>query len=747
MIWAVTAAVAAIAALQSLRAVMYARATRAAQEASARAAVRADLADLTLAREASAALRVTPAGTVVTCGTVPADVFAAIAAPQPTPLGRAVTALLEAGTSFRHPIAPAGAPAILVGTLEGGHPTLFVEPATHPIRTAAAGPVAARLEQLLAAAPHPVWLATEAGDRVWANAAYARAVGGGDGDAAAVAAEPLLDANAAAQLAERTRHGVAHERVQTVVGGARRTFEVTADQRDATVAALAIDVSDTAHQLAAQARTLESHAATFDRLATAIAIYGPDRRLTFTNAAFQTLWDLPPALLEQAPPEERILDHLRAERRLPETADARAWKREQLRIYDTREGFERWWHLPDGQSLRVIANAGSDGGVTTIYENVTEQLVLERNYNALSRVQAEIIDNLGEGIASFGPDGLLRLANPAFWSLTDVPPAEIGDHVRTIAASASGRAAFAWAELSRRVTGLTDHRTPVSGRIEQASGRVLDYAFTPLPDGSTLATIADVTDTVNVARALTDRNGALIAADRLKNAFIEHVSYELRSPLNTIIGFTQLLERPETGALTDRQRDYASYIFTSSEALLVIIDGILDLASIDAGIMELSIAPVDVREELRQVLDGLKNRIAEKDLDIAVEVAPGAETFDGDALRVRQIVFNLLSNAVSHSPQAGGVTVAARRDGDYVALSVRDRGPGISAAKAEAVFERFTTSSQSGRRGGVGLGLSLVKSFVELHGGTVAVAPVVGPGAELVVRFPRTSAATVANAA
>ncbi len=294
-----------------------------------------------------------------------------------------------------------------------------------------------------------------------------------------------------------------------------------------------------------------------------------------------------------------------------------------------------------------------------------------------------------------------------------------------------------WDKLIGQVTGLTEYRVTEKGRVECADGRVLDYSFNPLPDGSTLATFADVTDTVNVARALLDRNNALEAADKLKNAFIEHVSYELRSPLNTIIGFTQLLNRPETGPLTPRQSEYASYVSTSSEALLVIIDGILDLATIDAGIMELGIAPVDVNAALAQVTEGLQDRIAEQSLALQIHIAPDAAEFEGDAQRVRQVLFNLMSNAVAHAPEGSEITVEGRGEGDFVAISVRDRGLGIAKDKAEAVFERFMTTGAQGRRGGVGLGLALVKSFVELHGGTVAVDPVEGPGAAVVVRFPR----------
>ncbi len=747
--WAVTAAASALAGIVVARARL---ATRAADRAVAdRATIDAQiaLADLALARGALGAARITPCGETIRCGDVPAEVVAALsgsgalaaAAAETRRTGepfRIDTSDLDISGRFQGDGEGADAPRIISGSLEGGHLTIFVEPAPE-VGVDAPNDPTGRLRALIAAAPYPAWVEGETGAMVWSNPSYARAVG----SAASIskdAGDSLLDANARAQLGAGTTAGPVHERVQTVVAGERRHLDVSAELREGTLAALAVDVTDTVQAMSVQARALESHAATFDLLATAIAIYGPDRRLVFHNAALQRLFELDGAFLDQTPFEDQVLDRLRAERRLPETADFKAWKRDQLKGYETRESFERWWHLPDGQTLRVVANPGADGGVTYVYENVTQQLALERQYNALSRVQAETIDNLGEGIASFGPDGLLRLANPAFWTLTDTPQVEIGEHVNTIAAQAPEGEAGIWAALTERVTGLTDHRTPTGGRMERASGRTLDYAFSPLPDGSTLATFSDVTDSVNIAKALVDRNNALVEADRLKNAFIEHVSYELRSPLNSIIGFTQLLTRPETGDLSPKQRDYANFVLTSSEALLVIIDGVLDLASIDAGVMELTIGPVDVTATLRQVLDGLKDRIVEAALDVQLDLADDARVFAGDEMRVRQVLFNLVSNAVSHSPQGGAVTVASRRDGDYVALSVRDYGPGISEDNAEAVFERFNTSGSHGRRRGVGLGLSLVKSFVELHGGTVSVAPTGGPGAELVVRFPRQQA-------
>ena len=137
------------------------------------------------------------------------------------------------------------------------------------------------------------------------------------------------------------------------------------------------------------------------------------------------------------------------------------------------------------------------------------------------------------------------------------------------------------------IVGLNEHRESRSARIARNDGLTLDCAALPLPDGATLLTSLDVTASANVERALTERNQALVAAEKLRNDFVNHVSYELRTPLTNIIGFTQLLAAGGVGPLNPKQLEYAGFITNSSHALLAIIDDILDLASIDAGALEL----------------------------------------------------------------------------------------------------------------------------------------------------------------
>src|SRR5207245_1717418 len=192
--------------------------------------------------------------------------------------------------------------------------------------------------------------------------------------------------------------------------------------------------------------------------------------------------------------------------------------------------------------------------------------------------------------------------------------------------------------LRGAVTGL-EHRQPVAVRLERSDGCVVDCATVPLPDGATLITFQDITDTVNVERALRERNDALEAADNLKSDFVHHVSYELRSPLTNIIGFAQLLNEPATGALTDKQREYLGYITASSAALLAIINDILDLATIDAGAMALNLVPVDIRATMEAAAEGVRDRLAEHDLTLDIRAAAGIGSFTGDERRIRQILY------------------------------------------------------------------------------------------------------------
>ena len=604
---------------------------------------------------------------------------------------------------------------------------------------------------MLASAPMPIWLRDKEGALVWVNAAYATAVEAKDDSEAVAHGLELLDTNGRQTIiGAHATHPIFTKRLPAIVAGSRRIFDVADIASDVGSAGIAVDVTEVEAAQAALRREVDFNARTLDQLQTAVAVFGPDRRLKSYNAAYRALFGLDAAFLESAPEETAILDLLRTARKLPEQADFRSWRSDLFAAYRTMEAREQWWHMPDGQTLRVIANPHPQGGATWVYENVTERLDLESRYNALVSVQGETLDHLSEGVAVFGSDGRLRLHNPSFAAVWALDPALLArrPHVAEIVAACRrpGDDEAMWRRFTACVAGLEENRASISGRMERPDRRVVDYATVPLPDGQTMVTFVDVTDSVQVERALVDRNEALEAADSLKNAFIHHVSYELRSPLTNIIGFAQLMSDARVGPLNEKQREYTGYIISSSASLLAIVNDILDLSTIDAGIMGLDLAEVDVAATVAAAVDSVADRLHESRVRLETNVARDVGGLVADEKRVRQILFNLLSNALDFSHEGGSIRVSAARVGGFIEFTVADDGAGIPSSFIDSAFDRFASLPRGQRRGGVGLGLSIVKSFVNLHGGTVEITSEDGRGTTAKVRLPIRPALDVAAA-
>ncbi|MCK0207494.1 PAS-domain containing protein [Starkeya koreensis] len=596
------------------------------------------------------------------------------------------------------------------------------------------------LRTLLDALPAPVWVGDEDGRLRWSNAAYAHAVEARDGRDAAVRDLFLLDRQSREQA--KKAHGDAlpfKSRLPVVVAGSRRVLDVLEVPTGGGAAGIALDATEAESVRAELAHVVGAHRRTLDQLATAVAIFGADRRLVFHNAAYAGLFELDPAFLDDRPDDGAVLDRLRAARRLPEQADFRVWREDLHAAYRAIEPREHWWHLPGGRTLRVVTAPNPEGGVTYLFDEVTERLALESRYISLTRIQSETLDALAEAVAVFGSDGRLGLFNSAFrrlWHL-DAAMLDARPHVDNVAQACRRLTtdAAVWGRLSAAVTGI-EARVPTEFRMERNDGAIIDGSTQPLPDGGTLVTLRDVTDTAQVERALVERNDALVAADHLKSTFVSHVSYELRSPLTTIIGFAQLLDDTGVGPLNPKQRAYVNHITESSAALLAIINDILDLATIDAGAMTLDLAEVDVRAAMEAAAEGVRDRLAEGDIRLSIELQNAAGSFRADAKRVRQILYNLLSNAVGFAPDGSAVTLSAERHEDKVVFRVRDHGPGIPPEIGTRVFDRFESHTAGSRHRGVGLGLSIVRSLVALHGGTVSIGPAQGGGTLVTCTFP-----------
>jgi signal transduction histidine kinase len=596
------------------------------------------------------------------------------------------------------------------------------------------------LRTLIEALPQPAWARDVAGSLVFVNAAYARAVEAKDsGDALARELE-LLNRSAREDASRARAAGLPYAaRVPAIIAGARRSFDVLDVPTRKGSAGIGIDATEAETMRAAVQRLGEAHRRTLDELATGVAIFAADQRLTFYNTAYRSLWELDAGFLDQGPTDSAVLDRLRAARLLPEEQDFRQWKAALHEAYRATEAKEHAWHLPDGRTLRVVTTPNPQGGVTYLFDDVTERLQLVRRYDALIRVQGETLDNLAEAIAVFGSDGRLRLHNPAFARMWRLEPAALADRPHIEAVIERCRPLYRDDALWQRLRGAAtaiEGRDSVTGRLERRDGSVVDLMTVPLPDGATLVAFLDVTDTVNVERVLRERNEALEAADRLKVDFVHHVSYELRSPLTNIIGFAHFLGEPSTGPLNAKQREYLGYINTSTNALLAIINDILDLATIDAGAMRLNLNEVDIRQTMSAAAEGIRDRLVKDGLVLDIRAASNIGSFVADERRVRQILFNLLANAVGFSPPGATIVLAAERRPEAIVFAVTDSGPGIPPEVQDRVFDWFETHPLGSQHRGAGLGLSIVRSFVELHGGTVTLDSAIGRGTTVTCSFP-----------
>ncbi len=257
----------------------------------------------------------------------------------------------------------------------------------------------------------------------------------------------------------------------------------------------------------------------------------------------------------------------------------------------------------------------------------------------------------------------------------------------------------------------------------------------------------------SLERRVTERTAQLEQANRAKTDFLANMSHELRTPLNAVIGFSQVLKDGLAGDLTRQQESFATDIHEAGRHLLSLINDVLDLSKVEAGVQTLDLAATDVADLLRSTINIVRESAHAHGIRLEVEISVGVGILQVDARKLRQIAFNLLSNAVKFTPDGGTVRLFASRCGrdglqapadvparvlplppgewrEFVEIAVSDTGPGIPADKLALLFEPFVQldASSTRRHAGTGLGLALTRRLAELHGGTVGVTSDAGRG-------------------
>ncbi len=518
---------------------------------------------------------------------------------------------------------------------------------------------------------------------------------------------------------------------------------------EAGLGGIAIDITKLDKAQEDLRRHQSAYRTTLNQMPSAVAVFSVNQQLDYYNQAFLELWKLDDAELRTRPYHGEILDKLHHNSRLPAYADYGKWKEEQLTLYTESQldgrsidgaAPDEIWSLPNGKTLRVARQRHPLGGVVLIFEDITENLRLETNFNTQISVQRATLNNLAEGVAVFASDGKLRLYNRAFQKMWQFDPVELSEQpdfeiLSTQFSQLAVEQTDAWQNLKGRITSFApEDRVPIThAEVPLKDGRTFAYATAPLPDGATLLTFLDVTDSREREKELQERNEWLETADRIKTKFVNHISYNLRNPLNTIIGFAEMLETEMFGTLNDRQKDYAASILSASNHLLDLINDIIDLAAIDAGKLDLEVAKINVAKTLENAATYAALKAEDSAIGLKLDIDEDVGSMIADEKRIKQVLFNLLANAFAFTDEGGEVVLGASRDGNTIRLWVQDTGRGVSPEDQAKAFDRFESR---GPGAGAGLGLSLVKSFVELHGGWVRLSSREGGGTLISCHLP-----------
>jgi signal transduction histidine kinase len=569
-------------------------------------------------------------------------------------------------------------------------------------------------------ASFPAWRTDSQGALLWANAAYLGAVEAKDIDDARsrdLALDPKArkDARAAA-------NGTSSVQTRAItIDGKRRTLRIKLFPAPDGASGVGFDVTDEVESRDALAREAKAHGETLNHLTDAVAVFDATRRLTTHNRAFANLWGLDEAWLNDGPNHGEWLDRLRQSARIAATRDFGVWKAKELSYYQEAGLIpDETWTLPDGRILRVARQRQPSGGLLMLFEDISDKMGLQARYKTLIEVQRATLDKLGEAVAVFTADGKLSLANAAFARIWDIEPAFLNampefDLLVEQARRQHPDPVF-WSDLKARISDPSPQaRQDMQGEFECTNGTILLWLTRPLPDGATLAAFGDVTAARKVESVLRNQADAFRDADRLKTEFVRNVSYQLRTPLTTIGGYSELLAAGVGGTLTPTQAEYLGAIGSASSQLEKLIENILDLAMIDAGQMSLDLGDVNLSDALEVTAEIARTTSGDNQVKVVVECDENAGVIRADNARIRQILFNLVSNALRVTTKGDTITIGARRFEDSVRIWVSDTGPGIDTSRQASAFEGF---GDGDRRAGVSL--ALVKRFVELHGGWVA---------------------------
>jgi signal transduction histidine kinase len=369
---------------------------------------------------------------------------------------------------------------------------------------------------------------------------------------------------------------------------------------------------------------------------------------------------------------------------------------------------------------------------------------LRRRRCAEARLLQSTLENIGEGLSVFDSRGRLIAWNSRFCELLELPPdLTAGAQLRDVLMLQAVRGDFGGDDPSAEVAKRLERfyrDVPTTKERVTPRGRVLQISRRAMPDGAVVSVYSDITDLKASERKLIQARSQAEMANRAKSEFLANMNHELRTPLNAIIGFSEIIAHELFGPMgNEKYLDYMKDIHKSSLHLLAIIKDILDMSKIEAGKLEFSKEPLNLRNVIGEVIRMMRELAESRSIELVPKYLEEEVEIWADELAMKQIFLNLLSNAIKFSRVGGKVCIRIVADRpDLAIIEFQDHGIGMNEEEQERALLPFGQAKPSTTRnyGGTGLGLPITKGLIEAHGGKLAIESRTGHGTIVRVSLP-----------
>ena len=576
-------------------------------------------------------------------------------------------------------------------------------------------------EDLVRVSPYPFWIENSKGDILWANAAYQNLGTTSD----------EMRINDLTKFVVSIKDLEANSKIVNInLHGTQKKFMFQGEKIKEDSALLkeflgeelyfgfAQDVTEQLKYKQDLRRLVGGQTQIFESVNTGVAIYGPDTKLDFYNNAYKDLWQLSTEFLDSKPSYVEIIEDIRIRKRLPGHRNFQDFKSQRVQLFKSlTEDYEDMLYLPNGKVLHNRIVPHPYGGIIFIQEDVTKNLSMEGRYQTLQAVQKETLNSMAEGIAVFGSDGILKLYNPAYLGVFKCDDIASDDelHIQELSQKISMRLheknQDRQGELRQTLLNLALDRKAQSGTVKLPRGRIIRYSVVPLPDGANLNSFLDITDSVKAADNLKAKNEALKKMDQFKSEFITRASINLKTPLNSILGFSEILEGEYMGSLTIEQKDYIELIQEEGNRILDMVDNIIDMTALEAPRESIKRSNADLNDLFSEVRTYLNHPQSRKKVRVVFDVDQNLSKFPLDAEKFKRAFFSLFFQLSEHFEELNKITMLAALERKSMLITIS------ASYKAGLIGDEQKENLTDDDGGGLNNHFSLAKNLVESHEG------------------------------